>query len=145
MQDERRDHTDLLACDEKSVVARNTLERNANTTEGLVFAVMLTSARNNFDSTRRFEVAGRSVEFNDFGAGAVHKLTLGSGMNTFAYDQYIPEEAIAAKGATPVDRNGCPSRSMTIMTKRIWISWVASEMCFSLCTQTLALRCTRSV
>merc|ERR1712136_303096 len=50
-------------------------------------------------------VAGRSIAFYGFGAvaRAVHKLALGFGMKTFAYDPYIPKEAIAAQGATPVD------------------------------------------
>ena len=43
MQDEHRDHTDMPAYDEKSVVAVNTLERNA---EELVFAMILHSAKN---------------------------------------------------------------------------------------------------
>ena len=41
MQDERRDHTDLPACDEKSVVAMNTPDQNANAGEELAFAMML--------------------------------------------------------------------------------------------------------
>ena len=46
MQDERRDHTDMPACGEKSVVAVNTLERNANAAEELVFDMILNSAKN---------------------------------------------------------------------------------------------------
>ena len=46
MQDERRDHTDMPARDEKCVVAINTLERNGNAAEELVFAMMLNSAKN---------------------------------------------------------------------------------------------------
>jgi len=99
------DNIDLKACEEKSVVAMNTPGQNANAVAELVFAMMLTSARNNFDGTSGFEVAGRSIAFYGFGAvaRAVHKLALGFGMKTFAYDPYIPKEAIAAQGATPVD------------------------------------------
>ena len=46
---ERRDNTDLPACEEKSVVAMNTLDQNANIVEELVFAMALNSARNSFD------------------------------------------------------------------------------------------------
>merc|ERR1712139_309171 len=35
-------------------------------------------------------------------ARAVHKLCKGFGMQTFAYDPFIPAEAIAESGATPV-------------------------------------------
>ena len=46
MQDERRDHTGMPVCDKKSVVAINTLERNANAAEELVIAMMFNSAKN---------------------------------------------------------------------------------------------------
>ena len=47
---ERRDNTDLLACEEKSEVTTNTLDQNANTVEEeLVFAMALNSVRNSFD------------------------------------------------------------------------------------------------
>ena len=43
---ERRDKTDLPACEEKSVVAMNTLDQNANAVEELVFALTLNIAGN---------------------------------------------------------------------------------------------------
>ena len=41
---ESRDNTDLPACEEKSVVAMNTLDQNANAVEELVFALTLNIA-----------------------------------------------------------------------------------------------------
>merc|ERR1712228_216747 len=59
---------------------------------------MLCSARNNFDGTSGFELRERTFAF--YGFGFVAK---GFGMNIVAYDPYIPKEAIAAFGATPVE------------------------------------------
>jgi len=99
------DNIDLLACASKGVVAMNTPGQNANAVAELVFGMMLTSARNNFDGTSGFELTGRSIAFYGFGAvaRAVGKLASGFGMQLYAYDPYIPKEKIAEMGANPVD------------------------------------------
>merc|ERR1719293_454986 len=82
----------------------NTPGQNANAVAELVFGMMLTSARNNFDGSSGFELVNREIAFYGFGAvaRAVHKLAVGFGMKTFAYDPYIPAEAIKNMGAEPV-------------------------------------------
>jgi len=99
------DNVDLKACEGKGVVAMNTPGQNANAVAELVFAMMLTSARNNFDGTSGFEISNRSIAFYGFGAvaRAVHKLAKGFNMNTYAYDPFIPAEKIKEMGAEPVD------------------------------------------
>jgi len=99
------DNVDLKACEAKGVVAMNTPGQNANAVAELVFAMMLVNARNNFDGTSGFEISGRSIAFYGFGAvaKAVHKIAVGFGMKTFAYDPFIPADAIKAAGAEPVD------------------------------------------
>merc|ERR1712070_1144383 len=86
------------------VTAMNTPGQNANAVAELVFGMMLVSARNNFDGTSGFEISNRTIAFYGFGAvaRAVHKLALGFGMKTFAYDPYIPADAIKSMGAEPV-------------------------------------------
>jgi D-3-phosphoglycerate dehydrogenase len=98
------DNVDLKACAAKGVVAMNTPGQNANAVAELVFGMMLVSARNNLDGTAGFEITGRSIAFYGFGAvaRAVHKLALGFGMKTFAYDPFIPADAIKSMGAEPV-------------------------------------------
>jgi len=98
------DNIDLKACEAKGVVAMNTPGQNANAVAELVLSMMLTSARNNFDGTSGFELAGRSIAFYGFGftARAVHKIVKAMGMVTFAYDPYVPPEKIAEAGCTPV-------------------------------------------
>merc|ERR1712045_4669 len=99
------DNIDLKACEGKGVVAMNTPGQNANAVAELVFGMMLTSARNNFDGSSGFELAGRSIAFYGFGAvaRAVFQLAKGFGMTGYAYDPYIPKDAIKGYGAEPVD------------------------------------------
>lgn len=99
------DNIDLKATEAKGVVAMNTPGQNANAVAELVFGMMLVSARNNFDGSNGFELVNRNIAFYGFGAvaQAVHKLAKGFGMNSYAYDPYIPNEKIAELGATPVD------------------------------------------
>jgi len=98
------DNVDLKACEGKGVTAMNTPGQNANAVAELVFGMMLVSARNNFDGTSGFEISGRSIAFYGFGAvaKAVHKLAVGFGMKTYAYDPFIPADKIKEAGAEPV-------------------------------------------
>jgi len=99
------DNIDLKACAKKDVVAMNTPGQNANAVAELVFGMMLTSARNNYDGSSGFELVNRSLAFYGFGAvaRAVHKLAKGFGMVTYAYDPFVPSDQILAAGATPVE------------------------------------------
>jgi D-3-phosphoglycerate dehydrogenase len=98
------DNIDLKSCEAKGVTAMNTPGQNANAVAELVFGMMIVSARNNFDGSSGFEITGREMAFYGFGAvaRAVHNVCKGFGMKCFAYDPFIPAEAIAAAGATPV-------------------------------------------
>jgi D-3-phosphoglycerate dehydrogenase len=98
------DNIDLKACEAKGVIAMNTPGQNANAVAELVFAMMLVSARNNLDGTSGFEISSRSIAFYGFGAvaRAVHKLAVGFGMKTYAYDPFIPVDKIKEMGAEPV-------------------------------------------
>jgi len=98
------DNIDLKAAAAKEVVAMNTPGQNANAVAELVFGMMITSARNNFDGTSGTELTGREIAFYGFGAvaRAVNKLAKAFSMKTFAYDPFIPAEKIAEGGATPV-------------------------------------------
>merc|ERR1712217_346417 len=98
------DNINLTCCEKKGVVAMNTPGQNANAVAELVFGMMLTSARNNYDGSSGFELVNREIAFYGFGAvaQAVHKLALGFGMKSYAYDPYIPKEKIQELGATHV-------------------------------------------
>merc|ERR1712125_127734 len=98
------DNIDLTSCEKKGVVAMNTPGQNANAVAELVFGMMLTSARNNYDGTSGFELTGRSIAFYGFGAvaQAVHKLAKGFNMQSFAYDPFMHPHVIQELGATPL-------------------------------------------
>jgi len=98
------DNLDLKALEAKGVVSMNTPGQNANAVAELVFGMMLCSARNNFDGTSGFEITNREIAFYGFGAvaRAVHKLAKGFNMKTWAYDPFIPADAIREMGAEPV-------------------------------------------
>mmetsp|Transcript_27223 Transcript_27223/g.47237 ORF Transcript_27223/g.47237 Transcript_27223/m.47237 type:complete len:319 (-) Transcript_27223:40-996(-) len=100
------DNIDLKACEEKGITAMNTPGQNANAVAELVFGMMLVSARNNFDGSSGFELVNRSIAFYGFGAvaRAVHKIAVGFGMKSYAYDPYIPADKIKEMGATPVEK-----------------------------------------
>merc|ERR1712226_1321176 len=57
------------------------------------------------DGSSGFELVNREIAFYGFGAvaRAVHKLAQGFGMKSYAYDPYIPKDAIKGYGAEPVD------------------------------------------
>jgi D-3-phosphoglycerate dehydrogenase len=98
------DNIDLDGCNGKKVVAMNTPGQNANAVAELVFGMMLTSARNNYDGTSGFELVNREIAFYGFGAvaRAVHRLAKVFEMKSFAFDPYVKEEDIVAAGAVPV-------------------------------------------
>lgn len=98
------DNIDLPSCHKAEVVAMNTPGQNANAVAELVFGMMLTSARNNYDGSSGFELTGRSMAFYGFGAvaRAVHKIAKGFNMQTFAYDPFLHPAQITEMGATPV-------------------------------------------
>jgi len=100
------DNIDLKAAEAKDVVAMNTPGQNANAVAELVFGMMLTSARNNYDGSSGFELVGKEMAFYGFGAvaRAVHKIATTFGMKTYAYDPFIPANKIAEAGATPVEK-----------------------------------------
>merc|ERR1712048_212473 len=83
----------------------NTPGQNANAVAELVFAMMLVSARNNFDGTSGFELLNRSIAFFGFGAvaKAVHKLAQGFGMKSYVYSPSTAVAKIMDVGATPVN------------------------------------------
>jgi len=98
------DNIDLSATAAKGVVAMNTPGQNANAVAELVFGMMLTSARNNYDGSSGFELAGKTMAFYGFGAvaRAVQKLAKGFGMQTFAYDPFLSDDKVKEAGSTPV-------------------------------------------
>ena len=115
------------------MVAMNTPDQNANAGVELVFATTMTSG-----STASI-IARRHRDFiqNMITGAASH------GERVMA----MRDKFMDVSDGEVSDKNGRLSRSMTVKAIRSEFGsavWPA-RLCFSLCTQTLALRCTRSV
>jgi len=96
------DNIDLPSCHAKTVIAMNTPGQNANAVAELVFGMMITSARNNWDGTSGFELKGRTMGLYGFGqvARCVFHLAKGFGMTCKAFDPPVPKDFIESSGAT---------------------------------------------
>ena len=114
---------EISQSDAEPVMTMNIPVQNADDVAELVVAVVLISARNSFDGTSGIITDAPSHD-----------------ERVIARDEFmdVNDEEVS-------DEDGCLSRSMTIKAhRRIMAVWPARFL-FSLCTQTLALRCARSV
>ena len=94
------DNVDLEAATEKGVVVMNTPGQNSNAVAELVLGMMVYFARNNFNGTSGTELKGKTLGIHAFGnvGRNVARIARGFGMQVFAYDPFIPKEAMEAEG-----------------------------------------------
>lgn len=99
------DNIDLAAATAKKVVVMNTPGQNANAVAELVLGMMVYQARNQFDGKSGSELLGKKIGLLAYGAVGrnVARIAKGFGMEVFAYDPYIPAEAIEKEGVKAVD------------------------------------------
>lgn len=81
------DNIDLSAATEKGVVAMNTPGQNSNAVAELVFGMMLSGVRNNFNGTAGTELRGKTLGLHAFGhiGKLVAEIANGFGMKVYAY------------------------------------------------------------
>ncbi len=98
------DNIDLKAASARGVVAMNTPGQNSNAVAELVFALMLYLARGAFSGKSGSELRGKKLGLQAYGAvgRCVTPIARGFGMEVFAFDPFIPAEAIKKDGVTPV-------------------------------------------
>ncbi len=98
------DNIDLKAATSRNVVAMNTPGQNSNAVAELVFALMLNLARGAFSGKSGSELRGKKIGLQAYGAvgRCVTPIAKGFGMEVFAFDPYVPAEAIKKDGVTPV-------------------------------------------
>jgi D-3-phosphoglycerate dehydrogenase len=98
------DNIDLEACTQKEVVAMNTPGQNSNAVAELVFGMLVSQIRNQYDGSSGFELRGKTLGL--FGCGNVSTYMIliaqGFGMVVKSFDPFMTPEQISAKGATPV-------------------------------------------
>ncbi|NMC81082.1 MAG: 3-phosphoglycerate dehydrogenase [Chloroflexi bacterium] len=94
------DNIDLQAATQHKVVVMNTPGQNSNAVAELVFAMLLYYARNGFNGKSGWELMGKSLGVHAYGAVGrrVIALAKGFGMETYAFDPYIPRQAIEQDG-----------------------------------------------
>ncbi len=98
------DNIDLKAATARGVVAMNTPGQNSNAVAELVFALMLYLARGAFSGKSGRELRGKKLGLQAYGAvgRCVTPIARGFGMEVFAFDPFIPAEAMKKDGVVPV-------------------------------------------
>jgi len=94
------DNIDLQAATDKGVVAMNTPGQNSNAVAELALGMMLYLARNSFNGTSGTELKGKKLGIHAYGnvGRYVASIAKGFGMDVYAFDPFIPKEAIEADG-----------------------------------------------
>jgi D-3-phosphoglycerate dehydrogenase len=98
------DNIDLKAATARNIVAMNTPGQNSNAVAELVFGLMLYLARGAFSGKSGSELRGKKLGLQAYGAvgRCVTPIAKGFGMQLYAYDPYVPAEAMAKDGIVPV-------------------------------------------
>ncbi len=94
------DNIDLAAANEYGVVAMNTPGQNSNAVAELAMGMMVLSARNNYNGKSGSELKGKKLGIHAYGnvGKLVAKIAKGFGMEVYAFDAFVPKEAIEADG-----------------------------------------------
>ncbi len=98
------DNVDLEAATKHGVCVMNTPGQNANAVAELVVGMLLFGIRNRFNGASGTELQGKKLGLLAYGATGrnVARIAKGFGMEVFAYDPFMPAEAIQAEGVTPI-------------------------------------------
>ena len=99
------DNLDLAACTGRGIVAMNTPGQNSNAVAELALGMMVYMARNNFQPGTGSELKGKKVGIHAYGnvGRLVAAIAKGFGMEVFAFDPFVPAEAIAKDGVQVLD------------------------------------------
>ncbi len=95
------DNLDLAACTERGIVAMNTPGQNSNAVAELALGMMVYMARNTFQSGTGSELKGKKLGIHAYGnvGRLVANIGKGFGMEVYAFDPFVPAEAIQKNGA----------------------------------------------
>jgi len=98
------DNIDCAKAAEKNVVAMNTPGQNSNAVAELVFGMMVMRARNHYNGKPGTELRGKKIGIHAYGNVGIYvaKVAHGFGMNVYAFDPFVDDEAIKKDGVTPV-------------------------------------------
>jgi D-3-phosphoglycerate dehydrogenase len=98
------DNIDLEAAKANKVVAMNTPGQNANAVAELAFGMMVYMARNNFNGSSGTELRGKTIGIHAYGnvGKYVALIAKGFGMDVYAFDPFVSEDAMKKDGIKPV-------------------------------------------
>jgi D-3-phosphoglycerate dehydrogenase len=98
------DNIDCAKAAEKDVVAMNTPGQNSNAVAELVFGMMVLAARNHYNGKPGTELRGQKIGIHAYGNVGIYvaKVAHGFGMDVYAFDPFVADEAIKKDGVTPV-------------------------------------------
>ena len=96
------DNIDLEAATANNVVAMNTPGQNSNAVAELALGMMIFQARNQFNGKAGTELRGKKIGIHAYGNVGRYVATMakGFGMEVFAFDPFVKDEAIEADGVT---------------------------------------------
>jgi len=99
------DNIHLATATEKGIVVMNTPGQNSNAVAELVFGLMLNLARRQYTGKSGTELRGKKIGLQAYGnvGRAMNRIAKGFGMETYAYDPFIPKETIEADGVQVLD------------------------------------------
>ena len=98
------DNIDCTMAAEKGVVAMNTPGQNSNAVAELVFGMLVMNARNGYNGKPGTELRGKKIGIHAYGNVGlfVAEVAHGFGMDVYAFDPFVSDEAIKKDGVTPV-------------------------------------------
>lgn len=99
------DNIDLATSTQKNIVVMNTPGQNANAVAELVFGLAVYAVRNHFNGSSGTELLGKKIGIHAFGnvGQNVARIAKGFGMDVHAFDPFLSQEQIEAKGVKYID------------------------------------------
>jgi len=99
------DNLDLAACTARNIVAMNTPGQNSNAVAELAIGMMVYMSRNSFNPGTGSELKGKKLGIHAYGnvGKLAAKIAKGFGMEVYAFDPFVPAEAMKAEGIIPVN------------------------------------------
>lgn len=99
------DNVDLKEATNHGVVVMNTPGQNANAVAELALGLMVYAVRNFYNGKSGSELKGKKLGIHAFGnvGRNVARIAKGFGMECYAYDSFIPKEAIEKDGVKALD------------------------------------------
>lgn len=99
------DNVDLAAATEKGVCVMNTPGQNANAVAELALGMMVYAVRNLYNGTSGTELKDKKLGIHAYGnvGRNVARIAKGFGMEVYAYDAFVPADAMESEGIIPVE------------------------------------------